>query len=163
MSSEVVQNLLAKSPRSISGVFLDHHVRHPVKGQVYPAVLPSISSTDSVEGMLLLNLSKIDMKMFDYFEDEGVDYIRKQVEVYVPQGSVSNIDYSLMTQHFPLLSKRNDGYFVKTSAYIWARGENTLDVSKGWDYDEFRKNHLEWYLQSTVKTTRKAFIDEYVQ
>lgn len=134
-----------------------------MKGQVYPAVIPSNCSSDSVEGMLLLNLSQIDMKMFDYFEDEGIDYTRKQVEVYVPQASVADVDYSLMTQNFPSLSKRNDGYFVKTSAYIWARGEDTLDVSKNWDYEVFRRNHLGWYLQSTVKPVRKAFIDEYLQ
>ena len=53
------------------------------------------------------------------------------------------------------LSKR--GYNVETNAYIWARGEGTLDTTKTWDYEAFRKEYLGWYLDSAVKPCRKDF------
>ena len=105
------------------------------------------------------------MKMLDYFEDEGVDYIRKRVEVRIPDSSIANLDHTLLARNFPILSKSNskNGYhYVQTNAYIWARGEDTLDLSKVWDYESFRKQHLQWYLDSTVYPCRNEFIEREI-
>lgn len=165
MAPEVVQALLGKKLCSIPGAVLQRHVRYPVAEQVYPAVLPATTNQDlnSVEGMLLLDLSSSDMKMFDYFEDEGVDYIRKRVEVQIPESSISSLHDSLLERNFPLTSQSNvkRGYCcVQTNAYIWSRGEDTLDKSKVWDYESFRKQHLQWYLESTVIPCRREFMDK---
>lgn len=170
MATEVVQTLLGRSPCSISGVVLPNHSRHPVKGHVYPAVLPTTTSLEkeesnrgvdgnrSVEGLLLLDLSPLEMEMFDYFEDEGIDYIRQRVEVHVPQSSIANVDTSVTERNFEFSkSPIINGYVVETNAYIWARGEGTLDTTKTWDYEAFRKEFLGWYLDSTVKPCRKDF------
>ena len=171
MAPEVVQALLDKRPCHIPGAVLPQHARYPVAGQKYPAVLPANNTCrstnehrdqNSVKGLLLLDLSTADMKMLDYFEDEGVDYIRKRVEVRIPDSSIANLDHTLLARNFPALSKSNskNGYHcVQTNAYIWARGEDTLDLSKVWDYESFRKQHLQWYLDSTVYPCRNDFIE----
>jgi hypothetical protein len=170
MASEVVQALIGRLPHFIPGAVLHNHVRHPVMGHVYPAVIPANSVQNekdnndygtcdnkySVEGLLLLDLSPDEMKMFDYFEDEGVDYICKRVDVQLPQtAAVDGIDTSFLRK-----SAFTEGYnIIEANAYIWALGRDKLDITRLWDYDAFRKNSLDWYLESTVIPCRKSFLD----
>lgn len=170
MASEVVQALIGRLPHFIPGAVLHNHVRHPVMGHVYPAVIPANSAqTDqgnndygacnnkhTVEGLLLLNLSPEEMKMFDYFEDEGVDYICKRVDVHLSQtAAVNGIATSLLRK-----SALGEGYnIIEANAYIWALGRDKLDTTRLWDYDAFRQNSLDWYLESTVIPCRKSFLD----
>ncbi len=168
MSTEVLQTLLGRTPITLPGVVLQNHVRHPVKGQVYPAVLPSTVAAPasafhrdhSVEGILIIDLSPRDMKIFDYFEEEGIDYTRTTVVAHVPESS--NAYLQQLEKNKSILWKDTDkeGYrSVQTNAYIWARGADTLDLTKPWVYEQFRKNRLEWYLESTVKPCAKEFND----
>ena len=43
---------------------------------------------------------------------------------------------------------------LETQAYIWLKDTATLDTTQDWDFEEFRRNHLDWYLQYTVKPCR---------
>ncbi|KAL7507648.1 hypothetical protein ACHAXN_005324 [Cyclotella atomus] len=169
MASEVVQALIGRLPRFIPGVVLHNYVRHPVIGHVYPAVIPTnciqndndnngIDTRNNklfVEGLLLLNLSPSEMKVFDYFEDEGVDYICKRVNVQLPRTAVdiADVDASLMRKN-----SFAEGHIIETNAYIWALGKDKLDTTKQWDYDAFCKNSLDWCLESTVIPCRKQFL-----
>ena len=131
-------------------VILQHHCRHPVRQHVYPGVMPSTSTSAApVEGILLFELSPIEVKLLDYFEEEGVDYRRTDVQVQIPV--VDSLDKTIQTyckdDYF------SDGIF-KTQAYIWLKDTSTLDITKGWDFEEFRQKHLDWYLKSTVKPCR---------
>ncbi|KAL3804632.1 hypothetical protein HJC23_008447 [Cyclotella cryptica] len=175
MSTEVLQTLLGRTPPMVSGVVLHQHVRHPVKGKVYPAVIPSAmaaasrcndgryikddaSGNDtSVQGVLLLNLSMKEIKILDYFEEEGIDYIRTEVDVCVPESAISNVDFALLDRNGPLPPRggcEQGMRCLETNAYIWARGAEDLDLWKQWDFETFRGVHLKWYLESTVKPCR---------
>lgn len=114
-----------------------------------------------VDGLLLLDLSPEEIKIFDYFEEEGVDYIRKQVEVCIQQASMTDLDLTSLEQTSPSFNKEGV-YHVKTNAYIWAKGEHYLDLMEEWDCEIFRKNHLKWYMELTVKPCIREFIDEHL-
>jgi hypothetical protein len=99
--------------------------------------------------------------MFDFFEEEGVDYIRKRVEVCIQNTSMDNVKEFFSDESSSFTKSRsNDEFRVETNAYIWAKGEDTLDLSNEWDYEAFRKYHLKQYLECTVKPCRKEFINE---
>jgi len=131
MSEEVLSCLLGRIPSMLPRVVLKNHSRHPVRDRVYPGVIPSTSTSSSVEGVLLFDLSPLDMKLLDYFEEEGIDYKRTDVQVQIP-----------------------DATSFETQAYIWCKHTSTLDLTKDWDYANFRQQHLDWYLSSTVKPCR---------
>ncbi|KAL7478134.1 hypothetical protein ACHAW6_003909 [Cyclotella cf. meneghiniana] len=175
MSTEVLQTLLGRTPHMLSGVVLHQHVRHPVKGRVYPAVIPAATGAASqcndrrydkneasghiysVQGVLLLNLSPSEVEIFDYFEDEGIDYIRTRVDVHVPESAISSVEFNLLKKKDPSLSHdycKERFRCVETNAYIWARGAEDLDLLQRWDYEAFRREYLNWYLESTVKPCR---------
>ncbi len=169
-------------------VQLKKHSRHPVKGCVYPGVIPRDSSSskgdtfqksdvttemkitftgDSVEGVLLLDISPMELKCLDYFEEEGVDYTRTLVEVDVPytnenekllQSSNLLMQSPISPSAEPIARSEPKSYVkVQTNAYIWARHHTDLDVSKSWHYDLFRRDHLASYLENTVTPCRIEF------
>lgn len=153
MSEEVLHCLLGRIPPMLPKVILKNHSRHPVRRQVYPGVIPSTSTSSTVEGVLLFELSPMEVKLLDFFEEEGVDYKRADVQVLIPD--VTSLDEATQT----LIKKSDqDDYLtdqmLKTQAYIWLKDTSALDIAKGWDYEEFRRKHLDWYLQSTVEPCR---------
>jgi len=95
----------------------------------------------------------MEVKLLDFFEEEGVDYKRADVQVLIPD--VTSFDEATQT----LIKKSDqDDYLtdqmLKTQAYIWLKDTSALDIAKDWDYEEFRRKHLDWYLQSTVEPCR---------
>ncbi len=153
MSEEVLHCLLGRIPPMLPKVILQNHSRHPVRRQVYPGVIPSTSTSAAVEGVLLFELSPIEVKLMDYFEEEGVDYKRTDVQVQIPD--VTSLDEAIQT----LVTNSDKDYdlnarILKTQAYIWLKDTSALDITQDWNYEEFRRKHLDWYLQSTVKPCR---------
>eukprot|EP00985_Skeletonema_marinoi_P024488 scaffold17055_cov73-Skeletonema_marinoi.AAC.1 len=122
MSEEVLQCLLGRIPPMQPKVILQNHSRHPVRQHVYPGVIPSTSTSASVEGTLLFDLSSLDLKLLDYFEEEGVDYKRTDVQVQIPD--VSSLDEDIQTL-VTNNSNKDDNYLssriLKTQAYIWLK------------------------------------------
>eukprot|EP00970_Alexandrium_tamarense_P003559 scaffold559_cov190-Alexandrium_tamarense.AAC.54 len=180
MSPEVLQCLIGRVPPILPNVILPNHVRHPVRGKVYPGVVSSVVSAaavdtraektgggrgnekdDSVEGILLLDLSPLEMKTLDYFEEEGVDYTRTNVKVHIPKADqYANINKTVLSYLQSLSTNGDDSEsskVVETQGYIWARGISELDAVKYWDYEAFRIEHLEQYLETTVKPCRSEF------
>lgn len=148
MSEEVLSCLLGRIPSMLPRVVLKNHSRHPVRHRVYPGVIQSTStSSSSVEGVLLFDLSPLEIKLLDYFEEEGIDYKRTDVQVQIPGVDTTSIQ-SIITENTD-----SDGS-LETQAYIWCKHISTLDLTKDWDYANFRQQHLDWYLSSTVKPCR---------
>jgi len=96
--------------------------------------------------VLLFDLSPLEMKLLDYFEEESIDYKRTDVQVQIPD--VDTSIQSILTENTD-----SDGS-LETQAYIWCKHISTLDLTKDWDYANFRQQHLDWYLSSTVKPCR---------
>ncbi|KAL7459497.1 hypothetical protein ACHAWC_011295, partial [Mediolabrus comicus] len=96
MSEEVLSCLLGRIPSMLPRVVLKNHSRHPVRDRVYPGVIPSTLTSSAVEGVLLFDLSPLEMKLLDYFEEESIDYKRTDVQVQIP-----------------------DATSMETQAYIW--------------------------------------------
>lgn len=147
MSEEVLSCLLGRIPSMLPRVVLKNHSRHPVRHRVYPGVIPSTStSSSSVEGLLIFDLSPLEIKLLDYFEEESIDYKRTDVQVQIPD--VDTSIQSILTENTD-----SDGS-LETQAYIWCKHISTLDLTKDWVYANFRQQHLDWYLSSTVKPCR---------
>jgi len=145
IAPEVLQTLLGRVPITCKPGYLPNFSRFPVKGYVYPGVIPSVSDpsikpdrsstkTDldsCVEGVLLTGLSEKEMKILDLFEDE--DYTRSIVPIILKDKNTSEVKK------------------INTNVYVWTAGESMLDLHLGWNYDDFRQNNLEWYLRTTVR------------
>ncbi|KAL3797068.1 hypothetical protein ACHAW5_007569 [Stephanodiscus triporus] len=160
MSPDVLRALLGRVPGMMPKAILSNHSRHSVLGRVYPGIIPTPAAgptTDNaVEGILLLDITPLEMRRLDWFEEEGVDYKRSNVQVKVPSCSFDEDGKP---------SEYDDGgnpnvEIIKTNAYIWALGTSKLDLSRDWDYDMFLQKHLDWYLETTVKPCRIAIEKE---
>ena len=152
MSERVVSTLIGREPTFHKPAFLppNKYSRHPVIGQRYPGVIetgcnetenfmetcPSLEQlqSSSVEGMLITGLTDNEMKIFDYFEDEGVDYVRKNTPIFLKNGDEI---------------KR-----IETQVYIWNAGNDLLDLESSWDFHHFQSEYLSNYIKYVVKPCR---------
>ena len=136
MAPEVVQTLIGRFQPVLTSVEsvpilckLDGFRRHPVIAGVFPAIIPNTDSC--VEGILLQQVSQREMRILDWFEDE--DYDRRLVSV---QTTTDNIRY-------------------EAHAYVWKASLHKLDLSTDWSHADFLQEHLDWYLQSTVRPCKR--------
>ena len=151
-------------------------------GNTEKPIVSGGAKTSSVEGVLLLDLSPLEMRYLDYFEEEGVDYTRSIVTVNVP---CTNHNMELLLQSStqqqqkqqppPSSSQSTDPSsrllqnsqtkiikdgsleewnIISTNAYIWARSHSELDKSAEWNYEAFRREELASYLETIVKPCR---------
>jgi len=123
MAPEVVQTLLRRLPNATPAL-VKGFVRHPVRNHVFPGLLED-DSTSVTNGIFYEGLSSTEVQRLDWFED--VEYTRRDVTVFLPGEKTR-----------------------KTQVYLWTNSQAELNLDQEWDYDSFRKNHLEWYLQHTV-------------
>ena len=155
----MLQVLLGRVPTIIPNAILHNHSRHPVRGRVYPGVIPTpintSSSLSSVEGKLLLDITPLEMKYLDWFENEGVDYNRLKVQVMIPNNT-SNENGEHDNNSEEQTTKQQ-----QTNAYIWSLGTSKLDTSCDWDYNMFVEKHLEWYIENVVMPCRIEIEEEF--
>jgi Gamma-glutamyl cyclotransferase, AIG2-like len=136
MSPQVVEQLLGRIPKTAgSGCRLWGYSRHPVRDHVFPAIIPA-SSKSHVDGMVWLELTDTEMKIFDYFED--VEYKRIPVNVE-PLGDENPKDASS----------------IAADAYIWSNPTSELELEKEWSFENFCTKHLDWYLANTVRNCKE--------
>ena len=125
MSPQVVRILLGRtvvpSPAILSG-----YQRYPVVDQAFPGMIPNNSGM--TEGMILEELSAIDVQVLDWFE--GDEYVRRSVTC-VQNGVDRQVD-----------------------TYVWSNPVSQLELEQEWDYQRFCENKLEWYLSTTVRPCR---------
>ena len=132
-SPQVVQVLLG---RSIMPTFLparlNGYARYPVRGFVFPGTIATPSKPMShVDGFLLEGLSTLECKLFDWFE--GHEYERVMVSV----------------------ERQDTKELVQAQVYLWKRELiDELELEKIWDFSEFERTKLEWYLENTVRPCR---------
>lgn len=164
MSPQVLQTLIGRIPCMYKPAYLYHYTRHPVKGFVFPGILPSklleskVSTPNMkpkiVEGILLTELTDEEMKIFDWFEAE--EYDRLLEKIYIPvEDETSTIENDA---NLNIMSgvKKNE---VQANVYVWCAGEERLDLDHEWDYETFRQLYLHSYLKDTVRPC-KAEIDQ---
>ncbi|CAD6248119.1 unnamed protein product [Miscanthus lutarioriparius] len=121
MAEEVVRVLLGRAPPSSPALLPDHR-RFSIRGRVYPAILPGRGH--AVSGKVLKELTDRELHVFDMFEDE--EYVKTTVEVSLIDAPEKSLAY----------------------AYIWGN-ERDPDLYGEWDFEEWRKVHLEDYLEMT--------------
>ncbi|KQJ93244.1 AIG2-like protein D isoform X1 [Brachypodium distachyon] len=121
MAEEVVRVLLGRVPPS-SPALLPNHQRFSIKGRVYPAILPVDGSR--VSGKVFRGLTDGELDVLDIFEDE--EYVREIVGISLTESSDTMLAY----------------------AYIWGNVDDP-DLYGEWDFDEWRKVHLNDYLTMT--------------
>lgn len=136
-------------------VVLQNHSRHPVRQRVYPGVIPSTHTSAAVEGVLLVDLSSLEVKMLDYFEEEGIEYKRTNVQVQIPEVNSMDEDIQTLVTNSIKVDDDLSNRILKTQAYIWLKDTDTLDLTQDWDFEDFKKNCSDWYLQYTVKPCRE--------
>ena len=84
-----------------------------------------------VDGFLLEGLSTLECKLFDWFE--GHEYERVMVSV----------------------ERQDTKEIVQAQVYLWKRELiDELELEKIWDFSEFERTKLEWYLENTVRPCR---------
>lgn len=138
MAPQVLKVLIGRVPDLLEPATLSNYSRHPVKGQVFPGMIPCRSrinndnsqmiSPSSTNGMLLQGLSEDELRVLDWFE--GDEYVRREVKV-----TCNGISYD-------------------TQCYVWSNPTSELDLTKEWDYTAFLETKLDWYLTSTVRPCR---------
>jgi len=164
MSPEVMNTLLGptleKSQPVMQPAILCGYQRFPVKNHVFPGLIPAatttaaplttavpaetdcISTTTSiVQGIHVSNLSlPQQMDILDWFE--GDEYTRVQTKVQLLNDKDNNN------------ANDNDSgkNMVSCELYEWSNPVEELELERlEWDYDYFREQHLEWYLENTVR------------
>lgn len=145
---EVMQTLVGRLPPCCPAV-LEGYSRHPVINFVFPGIIPSSSlpaSTDkslpgqvsAVPGILFMELTDAEMEILDWFED--VEYTRTNVSV--------------------ITEKEKQKQLVPTQVYVWTNPLEELDLTRPWDYEQFRKERLSQYLVETVRPCLDEFNKE---
>lgn len=132
-SPQVVQVLLGRSIHSYIPAKLYGHARYPVQKFVFPGTIATPSEPQNVvDGFLLEGLTLQDDTLFDWFE--GSEYEKVLV-------SVQRMD----TQEY-----------VPAKVYLWKQElVSHLEVDRTWDYAQFERTHLDWYLENTVTPCRQ--------
>jgi hypothetical protein len=132
-SPQVIQVLLGRSITSFIPATLKGHARYPVRGFVFPGTIATPNQPlNHVDGFLLEGLSPLECKLFDWFE--GPEYERVVVSV----------------------ERQDTGASVQAEVYLWKTHlTQELELEKAWDFDEFERTKLEWYLENTVLPCRR--------
>ncbi|WIA33423.1 hypothetical protein OEZ86_006556 [Tetradesmus obliquus] len=119
MAPEVLKLLIKRVPESRAAT-LKGYARYRVKGQVFPAIIPSTSES-KVKGMVLMELSRSELHILDVYESE--EYYRATVEPELEDGSTSPAD-----------------------VYVW-KDEHKHLLDGEWIYEEWRQLHLHRWVE----------------
>jgi len=114
--------------RSLVGVvaLLEDHARFGLRGKVYPAVVAQPGGR--VHGLLYSGVTPGELARLD--EYEGPLYERRELMVICSGAPARAFTYALGKRHHHLLS------------------------SEPWDFERFRREHLESYLERITLTSR---------
>lgn len=157
MAPEVMQTLLGRLPSGRPAI-LAGHIRHPVRKQVYPGMIPTTVGTasdqhatkTSTRGILYTGLTPPEMKRLDWFED--VDYSRRQVVVSLldtKTDEASVFSKSSAADATVLLGEEKTA-----ETYIWTNPLSELDLTQEWSFEKFCADNLTSYLSNTVEPCR---------
>jgi gamma-glutamylcyclotransferase (GGCT)/AIG2-like uncharacterized protein YtfP len=157
MNPEVVSTLLGRSwspteEAAIRPARLYGYTRQPVRQHVFPATIPSSISTVYVEGLLLpATLSKIELDIFDWFESD--EYYRVPVDVTITANG--NDHHDDPSTSLSSSSSSSSSSPTKAQVYLWRDDLiSQLELDQDWSYENFCQEHLDWYLENTVRPCR---------
>ena len=138
-SPQVLQVLLGRTP-ALSPARLQGHARYSVRHVLYPATIPTPHQPhQQVDGFLLQDLTRQEEKLLDWFE--GDEYSRVLVQVHCETKSTT------MTS--------NTSTITSAQVYLWKDHlMDKLDLDRPWCLDTFQKQHVETYLETTVRPCR---------
>ena len=151
MAPQVMEALLGRLPSNRHAV-LSGHIRHPVRGQAFPGMIPAsnpassatkttAAATTTTQGILYIGLTPSEMKRLDWFED--VDYTRRQVVVSILESSTADAASSSSSQVQEV-----------ADTYIWTNPLSELDLTQEWSFQKFCRENLASYLLRTVEPCR---------
>lgn len=169
-SPQVMQVLLNRPiiPPSIRMIpaTLYGHARYPVQGYHFPGTIATPDHlTNCVSGLLVQGLTELEEQLLDYFE--GDEYEKVMVDVVVEDveelrrldgGGGDNDDDHDDPKDNTQRSTTTPSPTVPAQVYLWKNPiEGELDLllkGQSWEYAKFEKDHLEEYLETTVKPCR---------
>ena len=119
MIPSVMSAVTGKNFRALKAC-LKEYARFKLKGESYPGIVSRTGS--AIEGMVHCDVDDLSLKLLDDFE--GGLYQRVSVRVEVGHGGRLNAEaYIISLEHLHLMS------------------------SEPWDFDEFKKDHLQEFLR----------------
>jgi hypothetical protein len=92
------------------------------------------------EGLILFGISRDELQILDWFE--GDEYSRQSVVATVPCSSTTTNN----TAHEEIQHT--------VQAYICKLALEELDLEQDWDYQQFRRTKLKWFLTNAVRPCR---------
>lgn len=134
LAPEVLVALLGRLPAQKPAV-LHNFARWRLRE--FPEI-PAVIQTEGakVYGNVLEDLGQTELRLLDYYEDEG--YVRKLVNV---------VDES--------------GGQIEANVYCWpADSPSHLAVGEDWSFEEFRRDRLADFVDDVVAPCREAFESE---
>lgn len=141
MAPEVMQCLVGRVPPCTPAV-LHGYTRHPVVGFCFPGIITAAEGKSVVHGLLYTDLTRDELALMDWFEDE--EYTRTNVVVETTATTTADDPKATTTSQ-------------STQVYVWTNPLNELNVEVSWDYSRFRQQHFSDYLVNTVERYRDEF------
>ena len=155
MAPEVLRSLLGRVPAQTRATVRGYH-RFNVVDRVYPALFVSADRDERVEGSVLRGLSRRELAVLDWFEDEAYTLTRVEPVFESDEedegGSAAGASDRGAGQEEgdadepPRGGWAEDAYLDErvTMAYVYL--DNRHELYGTWDYDAFRREHLDAYV-----------------
>ena len=118
MAPEVLQALLGRVPDRTEATVRGYQ-RQSIKGRVYPALIRCADTDARVRGELIRGMSRREIAVLDWFEDEA--YVPTRVEVETDAGATETV-----------------------TCYLW--DDSTL-LEGEWSFERFLASHLAGYVE----------------
>ena len=124
---EITKKLTGKSFKTLPAI-VEGYKMYCVKGCDYPAIVRENGTFTN--GKVLLDVEESDILKMSFFE--GDEYEKKKISV--------------------LVNGKPEDAFV----FVWVKGNDLLDDEE-WDFQEFEKNSLEYYINEVIPETLDEF------
>ncbi|KAF9141139.1 hypothetical protein BG015_001379 [Linnemannia schmuckeri] len=117
------------------------YVRYSYHNEPYPGMIATKEEGCIVEGLLVFGHSLMDRFRLDQFE--GSEYTREilSVKVLAPVPG----DFNVMNGKKPLAA----GDVIQSYVYVFTGPHAHLDQSRPWDYEAFKRDHLELWMSTS--------------
>ncbi|GJJ78841.1 hypothetical protein EMPS_11200 [Entomortierella parvispora] len=124
------------------------YVRYPYYNEPFPGMIASEDPEATVDGLLIFGLSDQDRYRLDQFE--GAEYPRSTLTVTTLETVPA--EWTLLKGH-PILGPQEDytpGSTLQAYVYTFTGPLIHLDRTRAWDFEEFKKNHLDnWVMKGS--------------
>jgi gamma-glutamylcyclotransferase (GGCT)/AIG2-like uncharacterized protein YtfP len=126
-SPEIIKKLTGKSFKSSPATLYGYQLLC-VKNCDYPAIIEQAGS--KTQGLFIENIDDLSLAVISFYE--GDEYDKRKVTVFT------------------------DRKLKDAVTFVWVKGNDLLDNEK-WDFQEFEKTSLEYYLNEVIPETLEEF------